>query len=54
MEMEPGGEVDAAKDTPMHALKIAFAGADKLVAEWTAFEGGQTKSVSTFMLARVK
>jgi hypothetical protein len=54
MELAPHGEIAADREPHMHALKITFEGADKIVAEWTAFDAGKKTSVSTFALSRVK
>ena len=54
LELAPGGEVDADRESHMHALKLTFGGEDKLTAEWTAFEAGKKSSVSTFTLTRNK
>ena len=54
LELAPGGEVNADRDLHMHALKITFDGADKIVHDWTLFEGGKQKDVSHFTFARVK
>lgn len=54
LELAPGGEIAADRESHMHALKLTFESADKMTAEWTAFEAGQKKSISTFTLTRVK
>ena len=54
MELAPGGEVDANRDTHMHALKVTFDGADRIVHEWTLFDAGKKKDVSMFTFNRVK
>ena len=54
LDLAPGGEIAVDKEPHMHALKLTFDGADKLIADWTAFEAGQKKSVSTFTLTLVK
>jgi len=54
MELVPGGEIAVDREPHMHALKLTFDGPDKMVAEWTAFDAGQKKSVSSFTLMRAK
>jgi len=54
LELAPGGEIDADHEAHMHFLKLTFEEADKLTAEWTAYDAGQKKSVSTFTLTRSK
>jgi len=54
LELAPGGEIAVEREPHMHALKLTFDGPDRLVADWTAFDAGQKKSVSTFTFTRVK
>ena len=54
LELAPGGEIAADREPHMHALMLTFKGPDKLVADWTAFDAGHKKSVSTFALTRVR
>ena len=54
LELAAGDEIAVDREPHMHSLTLTFESPDKITAEWHAFNAGQKKSVSTFVLTRVK
>ena len=48
-----GSGIDPKKDAHMHALTISFIDKDRIVENWTYFEGGKEKGVTRLNLSRV-
>jgi len=48
-----GSGIDPKKDAHMHALTISFTDKDHVVENWTYFEAGKEKGVTTLNLSRV-
>lgn len=49
-----GNDIDPAKETHMHAVRITFTDKDHIVQKWTTFEKGKKKGGATFTLTRVR
>ncbi len=48
-----GGNIDPAKSKHMHSLSISFIDKDHMVQEWTLFENGKEKEVTTLKFTRI-
>jgi hypothetical protein len=51
---EKNPNLASAKETHMHALKIAIDGKDSITHTWTLYENGEKKSDVVFKLVRIK
>jgi hypothetical protein len=49
-----GSNINPEKDAFMHDLTISFVDKDHIVQNWTLFENGKEKGVTTLNLSRVK
>lgn len=52
LDFAGGTNLNAGEDGHMHSVSIGFEGSDKIVQEWTYYEEGKEKKVSTFTFTR--
>ena len=52
LKFSGGSNIDLEKDPYMHSLSIDFVDENTIVQNWTMYDGGEEKSVSSFKLSR--
>ena len=54
LDLSKDSDIDVAKETHIHAATIRFEGKDKMIQQWTSFEGGKKKQVVEIAYQRVR